>query len=255
MTDQPSRAILLYYKSGILNKILPELIKLDEKETIDGFTHKNNFYHTLQVLDNISTKTDNLWLRWAALLHDIAKPQTKKFNSKTGFSFHGHEELGARMIPKLFKRLKLPLQNNLRYVQKLIKLHLRPISLVNDIVTDSAIRRLIYEAGNDLEDLITLCRSDITSENPIKVSQYMKNFDIVEAKIKLIEERDKVKNFQPIITGNQIMEIFNLKPSPIVGELKKEIKEAILDGKIQNNWNEVYEFLIKIAKKNQININ
>ncbi len=252
LSEQPSRGFLLYLKSGILRLVLPEMIALKGREIIDGHSHKDNFFHTLKVLDNVSQISDNLWLRWTALLHDIAKPITKRYDPNIGFTFHGHEELGAKMVPKIFKRLKLPLNENMNYVIKLVRLHLRPIALVNNTVTESAIRRLIYEAGDDIEDLLKLCRADITSENPHKVERYLQNFDIVEKKIKKVEERDQIRNLQPVITGQMIMKTFGLKPSKIIGEIKNEIKEAILEGAIRNEFNQAYNYMIKIAEKKSL---
>ncbi len=248
LTNQPSRGFLLYLKSGILKLILPELYNLQGKEVREGHTHKDNLFHTLKVLDNI-TVSDNLWLRWAAILHDIAKPKTKKFDTNIGFSFHGHEELGAKMIPKIFKRLKLPLGKEMQYVKKLVKLHLRPIALVDNIVTDSAIRRLLYEAGDDIDDLMLLCKADVTSKNFDLAKRYLNNLNNVEKKLKEVEARDHIRNFKLIITGDIIMKTFNLKPSKQIGEIKNKIKEAILDGFIKNNYEEAYNYMLKIGKE------
>ncbi len=249
----PSVGFLLLEQTGLLPYILPDLSALKGTVTINGKSHKDNFYHTLKVLDNIAKKSDDLWLRWVAIFHDIAKPQTKKFDPIQGFTFHNHEYLGAKMIPKIFKNLKLPLNEKMLYVQKLVKLHLRPIALVKDKVTDTAIRRLIYEAGDDLEDLMLLCRADITSKNQEKIAQYLHNFDLVEKKIKIVEEKDHIRNLQPIITGKDIMQAFNLKPSKEVGMIKEAIKEAILEGIIQNTYEEAYAYMIDIGK-NKFNL-
>jgi putative nucleotidyltransferase with HDIG domain len=248
LATTPSKGFKLLFDTGLLKLFFPALVNLQGKETIQSHTHKDNFYHTLQVLDNIAKHTDNLWLRWAAILHDIAKPLTKSFSPEIGFSFHGHEDLGAKLVPKLFKQLKLPLSEKMEYVQKLVRLHLRPIAIAQDVVTDAAVRRLIYEAGDALEDLMLLCRADITSNNPAKVKQYLENFDRVEKKVVEVEERDQIRNLQPVITGDIIMEAFQLKPSQIIGKIKAAIKEAILEGEIRNEYEEAFTYMLRIGK-------
>ncbi len=245
----PSYGFKLLYHAKILDIIFPELIALKGVETINNKSHKDNFYHTLQVLDNVARVSDNLWLRWAAILHDIAKPKTKRFNKKAGWTFHGHEDKGARMVPGIFKRFKLPLNEHMKFVQKLVMLHLRPIALVNENITDSAVRRLLFDAGNDIDSLMMLCKADITSKNNEKVKKYLNNFKKVEQKMVAVEAKDKIKNFQPIITGEIIMKTFDIKPSKMIGEIKEEIKEAILDGKIQNNLEEAFPMMVSIGKR------
>ena len=247
LSNNPSYGFKLLFTSGLLKQFFIEMYNLYGVEKINNHSHKDNFYHTLEVLDNTAKVSDNLWLRWSAILHDIAKPHTKRYKENVGWTFHGHEDLGSRLVPKIFKRLKLPLNEKMKYVQNLVKLHLRPIALVKDHITDSAIRRLVFDAGDNINDLMKLCRADITTKNPDKAKRYLKNFDIVENKIVEVDKNDKIKNFQPPVSGEEIIDIFAIKPSKIIGELKNEIKNQILDGKIKNDKKEALKLLYKLG--------
>ena len=246
---KPSYGFKLLFHSRLLHTIFPELVELQGVDTIDDKSHKDNFYHTLKVLDNVAGVSDNLWLRWAALLHDIAKPATKRFDPVRGWTFHGHEDKGSKMVPVIFRRLKLPLDHKMHFVEKMVRLHLRPISLVKDEISDSAIRRLLFESGDDIDALMMLCRADVTSKNSEKVKRFLANFDKVERRLKEVESKDRIRNFQPPISGDIVLKTFDIYPSRVIAEIKEEIKEAILDGRINNNYKEAYSLMLKIGDK------
>jgi len=249
VSKKPSIGLNLLFQTHLLHEFFPEMVKLHGVEKRNGLAHKDNFYHTLEVVDRLRTKTDQLWLIWSAVLHDIAKPPTKRFEEGIGWTFHGHEDLGAKWVPKIFQRLKLPQDAQMKFVQKMVALHLRPIALTKDNISDSAVRRLLFEAGDDIDALMLLCEADITSKNEAKVQRYLKNYQLVKQKLIDIEEKDRIRNFQPPVSGELIMETFRIGPCKEVGEIKNAIKDAILDGAISNNYQEAFDFMLKLGSE------